>query len=118
MKNRNLGLVLGVAAIALVFGTGQMFAKTASGAVATSNSAQYQAPAKPSTKVQKSQSFTGTVEKGPTGACELNTGGVVYKLSDQAQAKKYLGKQVTVTGTLISSSNTIQVQQIKVSSAK
>lgn len=72
----------------------------------------------PSSKMQKSQSFTGTIEKGPTGACELNAGGMVYKLSDQAQAKKFVGKQVTVTGTLISSSNTIQVQQIKASSAK
>lgn len=117
MKNRNVGLVIGAAAaIALVFGTGQIFAKTTPSAVAVSNTAQYQAPAKP--KVQKSQSFTGTIEKAPTGAYELNTGGMVYRLSDQAQAKQYVGKQVTVTGTLITRSNTIQVQQIKASSSK
>lgn len=119
-ENRKVGLLIGAAAaIALVFGTGQMFAKTPHGAVAVSTTAQNQAPAAPSTKkMQKAQSFTGTVEESPTGAYELNTGGMVYRLSDQAQAKQFVGKQVTVTGTLISSSNTIQVQQIKEASAK
>lgn len=117
MKKRNFVLTIGAAAaMAMVFGTGQMFAKSTGNAVAVSNTAQYQTPAKP--KVQKAQSFTGTIEKAPNGTYELNAGGMVYRLSDQAEAKQYAGKQVTVTGTLNSSSNTIQVQQIKESSGQ
>lgn len=119
MKNRNVVFtIVAAAAIVLLLGTGQMFAKSTGNAVAVSNTTAYQTPAPPSTKAPKSQSFTGTIEVAPNGAYELNTGGMVYQLSDQAQAKQYVGKQVTVTGTLNSSSNTIQVQQIKASSGQ
>jgi hypothetical protein len=38
---------------------------------------------------------------------------VSYKLSDQAKAKQYVGKQVKVTGKLDMNSNTIQVNGIE-----
>jgi hypothetical protein len=38
---------------------------------------------------------------------------MTYQLDDQARAKEYEGKQVQVTGSLDSGSNTIKVQDIK-----
>ena len=57
------------------------------------------------------RAFVGSI-KSKSGKLVLHTGGTDYELDDQAQAKKYEGKDVKVTGQLDSSSNTIRVQSI------
>jgi cytoskeletal protein RodZ len=62
------------------------------------------------------RSFVGSITK-TGGKFVLHTGGTDYQLDDQAQASKYKGKDVKVTGQLDSSSNTIKVQSIEPSSS-
>ena len=57
------------------------------------------------------RAFVGSI-KSKSGKLVLQTGGTDYELDDQAQAKKFEGKDVKVTGQLDSSSNTIRVQSI------
>jgi hypothetical protein len=57
------------------------------------------------------RAFVGSI-KSKSGKLVLHTGGTDYELDDQAQAKKFEGKDVKVTGQLDSSSNTIRVQSI------
>lgn len=120
MNNRNVGFtIVAAAAIALLFGTAPIFAKGIRSAAAVSNTAQFNTqPGQQPTQSNKAQSFTGTIQKSSSGSYELNSGGMTYQLSDQSQASQFVGKQVTVTGTLNSSSNTIQVKQIKPSSGQ
>jgi hypothetical protein len=49
------------------------------------------------------------------GTFVLRSGDLEYKLDDRAQAKKYEGKYVKVTGDLDKQSNTIRVQTISLS---
>ena len=61
----------------------------------------------------KKQTFTGTVAKAEDGSYVLEMGGASYKLDDQSEAAKYVGKQVKVTGVLDSGTNTIHVSNIQ-----
>jgi Protein of unknown function (DUF5818) len=64
----------------------------------------------------KAQTFTGTVvQQGDSFALEASSG-ATYKLSGASDAKSFVGKSVTVIGTLDASSNTIAVQSIHGSS--
>ncbi len=63
-----------------------------------------------------SRSFVGSIMK-TGGKYVLHTGGTDYQLDDQAQAGKFKGKDVKVTGQLDQSSNTIKVQSIEPSSS-
>jgi hypothetical protein len=62
------------------------------------------------------RSFVGSIMK-TGGKFVLHTGGTDYQLDDQAQAGKFKGKDVKVTGQLDQSSNTIKVQSIEPSSS-
>jgi cytoskeletal protein RodZ len=61
--------------------------------------------------------FVGSIAKNSSGKFVLHTGGTDYQLDDQAQAGKFDGKDVKVTGQLDNSSNTIKVQSIEPSSS-
>jgi Protein of unknown function (DUF5818) len=63
----------------------------------------------------KSQTFTGTISQQGSDYV-LESSGTTYKLSGASNAKNFLGKSVTVVGTLDSSTNTIAVQSIQGSS--
>ena len=68
---------------------------------------------------QQSKTFTGTIQKLPSGQYALVTGQTPdgklsgHFLDDQDNAKKYEGKQVTITGTFDTASNTIHVANIQ-----
>jgi len=68
---------------------------------------------------QESKTFTGKIVKLQNGQYALVTGQspegklAGHFLDDQDNAKKYEGKQVTVTGTLDEASNTIHVANIQ-----
>jgi hypothetical protein len=72
---------------------------------------QQQAPA-------ESKTFTGKIQKLPNGQFALVTGQTAdgklsgHFLDDQENAKKYDGKDVKVTGTFDTASNTIHVTNI------
>jgi hypothetical protein len=59
----------------------------------------------------QSSSFTGTVVKAG-GKYVLKTSDANYQLDDQQKAKKFVGQQVKVSGTLDSSTSTIRVSDI------
>jgi hypothetical protein len=67
----------------------------------------------------QSKTFTGKIVKLQSGQYALVTGQTPegklagHFLDDQDQAKKYEGKQVTVTGTFDVASNTIHVTNIQ-----
>ena len=71
------------------------------------------------TDQQESKTFTGKVMKLQNGNFALVTGqseqgqASGHFLDNQDEAKKYEGKQVTVTGTLEVASNTIHVTKIE-----
>jgi hypothetical protein len=59
------------------------------------------------------QAFTGTVVKGSDGfMLQDDTNKTSYKLDNAKIAKKFNGKNVKVTGTLDSTSNTIHVTDV------
>jgi hypothetical protein len=62
------------------------------------------------------RSFVGSIMK-TRGKYVLHTGDADYQLDNQAQAKKFDGKDVKVTGQLDESSKTIKVQSIDSSSS-
>ena len=61
-------------------------------------------------------SFVGSIVKNGSKFM-LHTGGADYELDDQAQAGKFEGKDVKVTGQVDRSSNTIRVQSIEPASS-
>jgi hypothetical protein len=65
----------------------------------------------PSMPTNQSSSFTGTVVKAG-GKYVLKTSDANYQLDDQQKAKKFVGQQVKVSGTLDSSTSTIRVSDI------
>jgi hypothetical protein len=81
-------------------------------AQSSDNAQQQQAP-------QENKTFTGTIHKLTNGQYALVTGqtpeGKIagHFLDDQENAKKYDGKQVKVTGTFDTASNTIHVTNIQ-----
>jgi len=68
---------------------------------------------------QENKTFTGTIQKLPNGQYALITGQTPdgklagHFLDDQENAKKYEGKQVKVSGTFDTASNTIHVTNIQ-----
>jgi hypothetical protein len=80
---------------------------------------QTQQPGQMPQTQQANQTFTGKVIKLTTGKFALLTGQTPdgkpagHFLDDQANAQKYEGKQVTVTGTFDEASNTIHVTNIQ-----
>ena len=56
-------------------------------------------------------SFTGTVVKAG-GKYVLKTSDMNYQLDDQQKAKKFVGQQVKVSGSLDSNTSTIHVSDI------
>ena len=68
---------------------------------------------------QQNKTFSGKIEKLQNGQYALITGQTPddkvagHFLDDQDGAKKYEGKQVTVTGTFDTASNTIHVTNIQ-----
>lgn len=68
---------------------------------------------------QDNKTFTGTIQKLPSGQFALVTGQTPegklagHFLDDQENAKKYEGKQVKVTGTFDTASNMIHVTNIE-----
>ena len=67
-------------------------------------------------KAAATQSFTGTVVKSGDTYVLKTSDNMTYQLDDQARAKDYEGKQVQISGSLDTSSNTIKVQDIKAAS--
>lgn len=67
----------------------------------------------PATGAKRSiRKFQGTIEK-ENGEYVLSSGGATYHLSAQASVKQFIGKNVTVKGTLNVATATIQVLSIK-----
>lgn len=65
-------------------------------------------------QTQDELAFTGRIEeKRGTLVLEDLVTKLTYQLDDQPRAKKFLGKQVKVTGKLEMNSNTIQVSRIE-----
>ena len=60
----------------------------------------------------KSQTFTGTLAKQGSDYV-LQSAGTTYKLSGAENAQSFVGKSVTVIGTLDSTTNTIDVHSIR-----
>ena len=80
---------------------------------------QAQMPGQQPQAQQTNQTFTGKITKLTNGQYALLTGQTPdgkpagHFLDDQENAKKYDGKQVTVTGTFDEASNTIHVTNIQ-----
>ncbi len=87
-------------------------------AQSTGSSPQQDQPQRQSSQ-QESKTFTGKIMKLQNGNFALVTGQTSqgqasgHFLDNQDEAKKYEGKQVTVTGTLELASNTIHVTKIE-----
>ena len=64
-----------------------------------------------SMQATQGSSFAGTVVKAG-GKYVLKTSDMNYQLDDQQKAKKFVGQQVKVSGTLDSSTSTIHVSDI------
>jgi hypothetical protein len=82
------------------------------------NPQQPQQPGQQQQTDQQSKTFTGKVQKLPSGQFALVTGQTSegklsgHFLDDQEKAKKYEGKEVTVTGEFDTATNTIHVTNI------
>ena len=63
-------------------------------------------------KTKTVKKFQGTIEM-KDGQYELDAGGATYRLTSQATAKRFKGKNVTVLGILNTSTGTIEVLSIK-----
>jgi Protein of unknown function (DUF5818) len=59
------------------------------------------------------QTFTGTVLKSASQYLLRSADNVTYQLDDQEQAKKYVGKEVLIIGSLDETNGMIHVQEIK-----
>ena len=64
-----------------------------------------------SMQANQTSSFSGTVVKAG-GKYVLKTSDMSYQLDDQQKAKKYVGQQVKVSGSLDSNTSTIHVSDI------
>ena len=59
------------------------------------------------------QTFTGTVLKSANQYLLRSADNVTYQLDDQEQAKRYVGKEVLIIGSLDETNGMIHVQEIK-----
>lgn len=103
-------------ALALILGTALCAFTPGLAAQSGSNPQQ---PGQPQQAQQESKTFTGKIQKLPSGQYALVTGQTPegklsgHFLDDQEKPKKYEGKQVKVTGTFDTGSNTIHVTDIQ-----
>src|SRR5215469_10564710 len=87
--------------------------------LAAQSSDNAQQPQQQQQDQQENKTFTGKIQKLPSGQYALITGQTPegklsgHFLDDQENAKKYEGKQVKVTGTFDQASNTIHVTNIE-----
>jgi len=109
MKKLNFLKVVGTMALTLGVGSVNMRATLAQPlALGRSSQAQQQTPQ------QATQKFQGTIVKSKTKyILQDRASGATYQLDNQDEAKKFAGKDVTVSGTLDPSTNTIQVSDIE-----
>jgi hypothetical protein len=71
-----------------------------------------------STQSQPAQTFAGKVAKSKAGDLLLKCdGGMSYKLDNADQTTPFVGKNVTVTGTLDAAANTIHITSIEAPSS-
>ena len=110
MKKLNFLKVVGTMALTLSMGSVNAHAALVQPpALARSSQAQRQ-----QTPQQATQKFQGTIVKSKTKyILQDKSSGATYQLDNQDQARKFAGKDVTVSGTLDPSTNTIQVSGIK-----
>lgn len=73
-------------------------------------------PSSESSSSDALHNFVGSIVKNGDKYM-LHTGGADYQLDDQAQASKFEGKDVKVTGQVDRSSDTIRVQSIELASS-
>lgn len=75
---------------------------------------QQRPPAEGQTQQAPQQSINGKIAKADDGKYVLlDSAGTTYQLDDQTAAKKFAGKNVKVSGTVDTSSNTIHVTDIQ-----
>lgn len=106
--------------LALVLATAALCAFTPGLAAQSGDTPQQpQQPGQQQQAQQESKTFTGKIQKLPSGQYALVTGQTAdgklsgHFLDDQEKSKKYEGKQVKVTGTFDTGSNTIHVADIQ-----
>ena len=58
------------------------------------------------------QSFSGKIAKDKGKLVLKDHSGTKYQLDDQDKAKQFAGKEVTITGSVDTASNTIHIQDI------
>ncbi len=109
-KNRSLLATLALAAAL----SPAVFAQQDQPAQPSSRDPQTQSTPAPdaSADTQTPKSFSGTVVKMEKQYV-LKTDTATYQLDDQAKAKRFSGKQVTVNGTLDQSTSMIRVSDIQ-----
>ena len=72
----------------------------------------------PQERPQQAQTFSGKIMKSKgSGVLKDDASNFAYKLDSEAQARRYLGMNVKVTGTLDPATNTIHVSNITTASA-
>lgn len=105
-------------ALAVVVAAAALFAFTP-GLAAQSGATPQQPGQQQQQDQQTNKTFTGKVQKLPSGQYALVTGQTPdgklagHFLDDQEKSKKYEGKQVKVTGSFNTESNTIHVTDIQ-----
>lgn len=109
MKKRSLGLITTFALAAALFPSA--FAQEPSSQEPSSPGMSQSQPDQDTTQAQPT-AYTGTVMKSG-GKFVLKTDAGTLQLDDQAKAKKYSGKQVTVTGTMDKSTGMLHVANIE-----
>jgi glutaredoxin len=70
-----------------------------------------------STQNQVPQIFVGKIARSKGNLVLNDDAGALYKLDNTDQAKQFIGKTVTVTGTLDASTNTIHVANMEAPSS-
>ena len=73
-----------------------------------------QPPAEGQAQQDQQQTITGKIARSDDGKYVLvDSANMMYQLDDQRSAKKFAGKNVTVSGTVDASRNSIHVTEIK-----
>ena len=110
-------LALGLASIPVLAQTQQPSQQDPPQSPTQTQPTQPQATPSSSDSMPQSQAFTGTIVKSSDGyMLQDDTNKTSYKLDNAKQAKKFSGKNVKVTGTLDSASNTIHVTDVQAAS--
>ncbi|WP_158819364.1 hypothetical protein [Granulicella sp. S156] len=114
-----LALILATSLCAFTPGLAAQSSGTAQQAQPQQNQQQAQPQQNQQQDPQQAKTFTGKIVKLQNGQFALLTGqtpegkAAGHLLDDQDNAKKYADKQVTVTGTFDTASNTIHVTNIQ-----